>query len=166
MTHQSTAVDIVAPAKLRVSAVAWRGAHCKQIKGAAQDQLSARKSKVIALVAHPGSAATKLGTNMFPTMQGWTRYIVSMGDRFLHPLLAQSQQDGAMPLLQCMLGADVEPGTLYGPSRKGIVGWLVGERMVGPPQQAVLDETCVTHEGKEMLWKLSQEACGPFFAQS
>jgi hypothetical protein len=126
-----------------------------------QDRLHQRGSKVKALVAHPGVCATSLQTTS--TASG-PRSTLNNAFMSIIMTLAQSEEDGAMPLLQCMCSANVSSGKFVVPKHKGPIGTLFNDYWTGLPQE-VQPERLSTHPvSKGMLWELSETACGPFFA--
>ena len=125
-----------------------------------QDRLDVRKSKVIACMAHPGFAGSSFGTNALGHNSNLAlRFIKDQLMRF-----AQSEEDGTMPLLQCMLGAAVGPRTFCRPSQAGLWGRLRGDKYYGPPETFEAEPHCKSAAAKDMLWQQSEKACGPFFA--
>ena len=111
------------------------------------DRLAARDSKVKALVAAPGLAATNL--------QVTTHAAGGMGETWIMRF-AQSAEDGTMPLLHCCTTPGLESGTMYEPSGMGA--------FAGPPGIVKLEPICTNNESREMLWAESEKAIGgPFF---
>jgi NAD(P)-dependent dehydrogenase (short-subunit alcohol dehydrogenase family) len=114
------------------------------------DKLQAKSSKVKVLLAHPGLAATNLqatthGTGGMPTLFGPVYYF-----------MAQSQEDGAAPVIQCFAGKsdDIQSGQFYGPVLQG--------GLFGPPALIEPEDICTDAAAKEMLWKESEAAVGTF----
>lgn len=64
---------------------------------------------------------------------------------------SQSKEDGAMALLQCMVGKGVNSGETYGPR------YL----MVGPPKRVGLT-MLATRKAENILWTESENAVGTF----
>lgn len=97
---------------------------CEFTNGSAlflQDRLSERKTKVFACVAHPGISASSLqATTVQNDKSGAHGFVMKQLMR-----LSQSEEDGAMPLLQCICGAETAPRSFYGPSKGGIVGAIM-----------------------------------------
>jgi len=120
------------------------------------DKLKQKESKVKALVAHPGLAATELqvstGKNVGP---GCLSCILSCLFKVGSP---QSSEDGSMGILKCMIADDVQNGDFYGPLGKGSNAWMSG------PAVKIADDVseCTSADAKELLWKMSEEACGEF----
>jgi NAD(P)-dependent dehydrogenase (short-subunit alcohol dehydrogenase family) len=114
------------------------------------DKLQAKGSKVKVLLAHPGLAATNLqatthGTGGMPTLFGPIYYF-----------MAQSQEDGAAPVIKCFAGKsdEVQSGHFYGPVLQG--------GLYGPPVKIEPENICTDAAAKEMLWKESEAAVGTF----
>eukprot|EP00899_Mesostigma_viride_P011791 jgi/Mesvir1/20612/Mv14840-RA.1 len=122
---------------------------------ALQDKLdTAGKKGILALMAHPGFAASNLQAT---TAEAGMGAGLSMLMRF-----AQSAEDGALPLIQCMLGKDVKGGDLFGPAHKGMLGWLMGDGTYGPAKRFEPEALCTDAASKQMLWEASEKAVGPF----
>ena len=109
---------------------------------ALRDRLAARHPKVLALVAAPGLAATNL--QVTTAAQG------GFADAWIMRF-AQSAEDGAMPLLTCMLAAGVRSGELYEPAG-----------MTGLAARVDLDAEAISANpaSRAMLWAESEKACG------
>ncbi len=109
---------------------------------ALRDRLAARHPKVLALVAAPGLAATNL--QVTTAAQG------GFADAWIMRF-AQSAEDGAMPLLTCMLAAGVRSGELYEPAG-----------MTGLAARVDLDAEAISANpaSRAMLWAESERACG------
>jgi NAD(P)-dependent dehydrogenase (short-subunit alcohol dehydrogenase family) len=77
-------------------------------------RLRAAGAKTISVAAHPGYAATNL-QGVGPQVSGsrLSGLVMSLGNF----LLAQSDEDGALPQLRAATAPDVEGGQYYGPSR-------------------------------------------------
>jgi len=115
---------------------------------ALDDRVKEKGSKVKALAAHPGLAATNL--------QVTTAEAGGMGGWFTNAFmacLAQSAEDGAMGILQCCCGPNVGSGELWGP--KGFTGL---------PVNIPMEPLCTDPESKKTLWEKSCEAVGDFMA--
>lgn len=76
---------------------------------ALHEKLAAKGSRVKALCAHPGMATTKT------LWDGHGRVAVCFGN-MLAKSMAQSESDGGMPLLTCVVDKNVASGDFYGPS--------------------------------------------------
>jgi hypothetical protein len=124
-----------------------------------QDHLDVKKSKVIATVAHPGISASSLQASTVKSDSGRLHnMMLSMLMRW-----SQSEEDGAMPLLQCACAKDVAPRAFYGPGEKGLPGMFMGDTMTGKPKALKPEKVCTNEDSKKMLWELSEKAVGPFF---
>ncbi|MGW0248087.1 oxidoreductase [Nocardia goodfellowii] len=108
-----------------------------------QRRFAAARSPRLATAAHPGYAATELGTHT----ESFFGAIVSLGDR----LIAQSAEKGALPQLFAAT-ADAEPGGFYGPEG---IGGLRGAPVRCGSSAAARDER-VARE----LWELSEKLTG------
>ena len=69
-------------------------------------------------------------------------------------IMSQSAEDGAMPLLQCAFGTEVESGDFWEPSHY--------MNTVGPAIKVKLSKECTDEGSQKMLWEASEEACGKF----
>ena len=78
--------------------------------------------------------------------------------------MAQSEEDGSMPLLQCMCGADTAPRSFYGPSNSGMVGVIIQDTAFGPPKKLQAESLCTDPKSRDLLWEKSEAAVGRFFA--
>lgn len=86
-----------------------------------QRKLTATRSPVRSVAAHPGWAATSMQSR---TGSAALNRVLSLGNR----LFSQSAEMGALSLLHAATG-DVEPGGYYGPTRLG--GWRGYPELVG-----------------------------------
>lgn len=102
---------------------------------------------IIAAVAAPGFAATNLQVTTAATggMSG------AMGIM----RLAQSAEDGTMPLAAACFDASTEKGSLWEPS--------ANHRFTGEAKMFTLEPKIHDEESKSMLWEQSEEACGTMF---
>jgi len=112
------------------------------------EKLKAKNSKVKSLSAHPGGSNTNLADGL--KFGCCTDCLL----RCLMPFVAQSQEDGAMGLLKCMVRADVDSGVLYGPKDSKASGPAVAN----PIMPYENDPKAI-----EMLWRTSEEATGVKF---
>ena len=124
--------------------------------GCVQEKLQERASKVVAVCATPGVATTALqitsagaGYQSQGFMNGFMRF-------------AQTEEDGAMPLLHCIGGA-VPAGKLCSPKNKGLLGCITGDGWTGPPAVKEPEPLGASREAMDLLWEESEKACGPFF---
>jgi hypothetical protein len=69
-------------------------------------------------------------------------------------LLAQSTEDGSMPIVAACFDPSTENGSFWAPSKFG------GFR--GPAKKITFDKASTDESNKSMLWELSEEACGLF----
>jgi NAD(P)-dependent dehydrogenase (short-subunit alcohol dehydrogenase family) len=107
-----------------------------------QRRLEAKKAKVIAVAAHPGTSNTNLG-----------RYI---GKRWylklampIFSLISQSAAMGAMPSIRASVDPDVKGGDYYGPN--GFFG------MKGKPIKVESNEESHNREHAKRLWDISEK---------
>jgi len=114
---------------------------------AMHDKLQAANSKVKALVAHPGLAATNLQVTTSKDSGGMMESILSLLMTF-----SQSAEDGSMGIIQCMCGPDANSGELWGP-----------KSMTGKPQKLKPEKLLTYEDSKNMLWELSCKAIGEVF---
>ena len=70
--------------------------------------------------------------------------------------LAQSAEDGAMPLLSAMFGAKTKNGDFYEP--RGFAG------ISGKVRKVEFDKNSASLEQQQMLWEMSEAACGEKFS--
>ncbi len=102
-------------------------------------------SKVMALVAHPGYAATHL--QQTSADHGSTSSVLAnFGNRF-----AQSAEDGAMGILSCMCLPEAESGQFWGPGSGA-------SAMRGPAEPFALESFYDNEATRELLWAKSEEA--------
>jgi len=100
--------------------------------------------KVKAVCAAPGHTSTSLLT----TSEGVYGMMCCLR------IVAQSAEDGTMPLLEAMCGASVGSGDFWEPSQ-----WM---NMSGPAKKIELQKECTDETSREVLWKASEQACGAF----
>lgn len=98
-------------------------------------------SNVTAVCAHPGYASTDLQRRAI--LPGW---------KFLNTKLAQSAEDGSLPLLHALTQPHVSNGDFYGPSS-------MGERS-GPPTKVMPKRDGKSEETARKLWEASESATG------
>ncbi|KAG7340791.1 short-chain dehydrogenase/reductase SDR [Nitzschia inconspicua] len=116
---------------------------------ALHDKLQAAHSKVKVVSAHPGGAATNLGSHLnFGTITNW------LMENLLFPMVVQSSEDGTMGLLKGMMGDKdtVESGVMYGPNG------MKGKAVALDPKPWEIDINA-----KQMLWETSEAATGVKF---
>jgi len=68
--------------------------------------------------------------------------------------LAQSQEDGTMPLLAACFDPSTENGDFWEPSRRGALS--------GPAVKVKYDKQTMNPVNAQILWEASEEACGKF----
>jgi NAD(P)-dependent dehydrogenase (short-subunit alcohol dehydrogenase family) len=103
-------------------------------------------SGIKAAVADPGLASTNLAvsTNSDGGM-GWGSWIMR---------LAQSAEDGAMPVVAACFDPSTENGDFWSPANSG--------NMSGPAVKVEWDKLSNDPENAKLVWKESEEACGAF----
>lgn len=101
-------------------------------------------SGMIAAVAHPGLAATNL--------QVTTASTGGMGSGMWFMRFSQSQEDGSMPIIAACFDKATVNGSFWGPSGT----------MTGPAKQIEWESNSKDPECIKTLWKMSEEAVGPF----
>ncbi len=116
-------------------------------------RLQQRGSRIIALAAHPGFAATDIGKDsagLTPTnpMSRWIQ------ERVLTPLIPVAA-DAARPIVRATCGEDARGGDYYGPS-----GFL---EIGGTPGRARLNRIARDTEVAKRLWSLSESMTGVRF---
>ena len=106
------------------------------------NKLKAKGSKVKALVAAPGLAATNLQVTTHGDGGMASTWIMGF---------AQSAEDGTMPLLHCCVSPEAANGDLWEPN--GIKG---------PPVRVRLNKERICSEERacKVLWEESEKACG------
>ena len=106
-------------------------------------ELGHRAPELVVAAAHPGYAATNL-----QTAPGIAGRIMAFGNR----IVAQSDEDGAMPQLYALTMPDVATGDYYGPSR--FFGMRGAPHKVSPPGPAKDDHVAAR------LWTVSEDLTG------
>jgi hypothetical protein len=111
-----------------------------------------KNSNIKALVAHPGFAITNL--------QSTTVKDGGMGKLFTNILMktAQSGEDGALGILNCIASPNVESGQFFGPGMGGMF-----TAIKGPARGFSLEPSYDNPQTRELLWNLSCEAIGEEF---
>lgn len=102
-------------------------------------------SKIIATTADPGAATTNLQSTS--AQDGGMQSMWMM--RF-----AQSAEDGSMPIINACFAPQVTRGKIWVPSMQF--------NMVGPAIEQDMDKQSTKESQRDLLWKLSEEACGKF----
>ena len=72
-----------------------------------------------------------------------------MSEVWIMKYLAQSAEDGTMPLLTCVVAPEVSGGELYEP--------LI---ITGAPRRKKLEKTRVDEKNRKTLWEMSEKAAG------
>lgn len=108
-------------------------------------RLKTAGSKVTALAAHPGYAATALQST-------GPRGVLNALYKVFNPLFAQSAAAGAVPLVLAAAGSEALPGAYYGPTGIGDARGKVGDAAVA---KAALDEVTAAR-----LWEESEKLVG------
>jgi NAD(P)-dependent dehydrogenase (short-subunit alcohol dehydrogenase family) len=103
-------------------------------------------SGIKAAVADPGLASTNLVVS--------TNSDGGMGSGMWFMRLAQSAEDGAMPLVAACFDPSMENGDFWAPANSG--------NMNGPAVKVEWDKLSNDPESAKLLWKESEEACGAF----
>jgi NAD(P)-dependent dehydrogenase (short-subunit alcohol dehydrogenase family) len=96
-------------------------------------------------VCHPGASRTNL---LKDTASCFNKIVWSV----LSPVVAQSAEKGSWPEVMCATEKNLEPETLYGPTKRG--------EMVGPVGKGPLDEVALNREMAARLWTLSEQKTG------
>ena len=111
---------------------------------------------VKAVCAAPGWARTNLFASggMEDEMKSSGNSIMNTVSRFVMGM-AQSAEDGAMPLLTAMFGTKSKNGDFYEP--RGLGG------ISGKVRKVEYDKNSASLEQQRMLWELSEIACGDNF---
>ncbi|CAE8667299.1 unnamed protein product [Polarella glacialis] len=112
---------------------------------ALRDRAAACNSKVKALVAHPGLAATNLQVTSASDGgmgQGFTDFLMSN--------VAQSGEDGSTGLIRCCCDPEAKSGDFFGPS--GLTGTGPCVLLPSEPEESFADEA-----SRKMLWEVSCE---------
>jgi NAD(P)-dependent dehydrogenase (short-subunit alcohol dehydrogenase family) len=104
---------------------------------------------VESLACHPGYADTAL-QRRGPEAEGSTLKLYAM--RVANAVLAQSPEQGALPMLYAATAPDAEGGTYYGPDG------LLNAR--GHPEKQRSNERSRDTERAEQLWAVSEELAG------
>jgi NAD(P)-dependent dehydrogenase (short-subunit alcohol dehydrogenase family) len=117
---------------------------------ALHQRLREAKSKVKALVAHPGWANTELQVTT-----GKAGGMVS-GSSILARFISQSEEDGALGLLSCAVLPDAKCGEFYGPG----MGMMASK---GQAKAYALEATYDNDETRALIWEKSCAAIGDSF---
>ena len=114
------------------------------------EKLQAKKSKIKALIAHPGLAMTDL--------QDTTILDGGMGAFMTGKMMGggQTMEDGAIGIIKCIGDSDAMSGDFYGPGSGKM-------DMKGPVVKFGLEEFYDNRETKDLLWEKSCDAIGEDF---
>lgn len=104
------------------------------------------KSGITTAAADPGLAATNL--------QVTTASSGGMGSGNWFMRFAQSQEDGAMPIISACFDPSSTNGSFWQPSNMGGVK--------GPAKNIEMDKLSKNEASRKLLWEKSEEACGKF----
>lgn len=112
------------------------------------NKLTAKNSKVKAVVVHPGLSSTHLQV---------TSATAGVSGGFLAMLMTQGQSsdDGALSSIMAITSPSVKSGEFLGPTTG--MGW-----MRGTPKLIKPEKYCTDLKGIDLLWKVSEDAVGEF----
>ncbi|MEA1874710.1 MAG: oxidoreductase [Bacteroidota bacterium] len=105
-------------------------------------RLELSKLKTRSYAAHPGVSDTNLFQNMKPN---WA--LKALG-YLLMPIITQTANKGALPILYAATSPNAEPGNFYGPHGK--------REHKGYPTEAFVPETAKNESDREKLWELTE----------
>jgi NAD(P)-dependent dehydrogenase (short-subunit alcohol dehydrogenase family) len=114
-----------------------------------QRRFDAADADAASVACHPGYAATNL-QRRGPEMRGSTLRLWAM--KAANAVLAQSAEDGALPMLYAATAPEIEGGEYVGP------GGLMNMR--GPPEVQRSSERSYDRNRAERLWAVSEELTG------
>jgi NAD(P)-dependent dehydrogenase (short-subunit alcohol dehydrogenase family) len=103
-------------------------------------------SGIKAAVAAPGLATTNLSIS--------TNEDGGMGSGMWFMHFSQSAEDGSMPILAACFDPTMQNGDFWEPANRS--------NTVGPAVKVKWDKLSNDPESAKLLWKVSEEACGPF----
>jgi len=107
-----------------------------------QRRVIAANKNVVVQVCHPGASRTNL---LNDTASTFNKTIWGI----LAPIIAQSAEKGSWPEVMCATEKELEPETLYGPTKRG--------ETVGAIDACPLDECALNREAAAKLWTLSEQ---------
>ena len=113
------------------------------------NKLTAKGSKVRAVVVHPGLSATNLQVSS--ANSGVSPCILS-----LLMTQGQSQEDGALSSIIAITDTNVKSGEFWGPTLG--LGWMRGQPKLIKPEKYCTDTASI-----DLLWKVSEAAVGVEF---
>ena len=105
--------------------------------------------QAIAIACHPGYSNTNLQST------GPTGFLSALY-KLLNPLMAQSQEAGAIPTVLAAAGTEAKRGAYYGPQRM--------QEARGPVGDALVADHALDKDGWKRLWEMSEELVGQTFA--
>ena len=107
-----------------------------------QRRVEAAGKGVVVHACHPGASRTNL---LMDTASTFNKVLWSV----LSKVVAQSAEKGAWPEVMCATEEQLEPGKLYGPTKRADT--------VGPIGENVIDDCVMDQEMAAKLWALSEE---------
>ena len=107
-----------------------------------QRRVDAKGKQVEVQVCHPGASRTNL---LMDTASNFNKILWSMLSR----IIAQSAEKGAWPEVMCATEHNLQPATLYGPTKRADT--------VGPVRECSLDKVALDSEMAAKLWALSEQ---------
>ena len=119
-------------------------------------RLEARGSKTVAIVCHPGYAATNL-QSAGVGMEGGSLFFRGLY-AVTNQLVAQSAKEGAYPLVLAAAEPDARRGEYYGPT------WVMQTR--GPVGPSLVARRGRDEQMAAKLWEATEALVGPFFADT
>ena len=109
-------------------------------------RLKAKNSPASSIACHPGYAATNLQlTGPVGVARMLMKYIAN-------PLIAQTAERGAQPIVLAAAGVESQAGGYYGPQK--------GSEMRGPISDAQVADQALIVEDQDKLWTISEELVG------
>lgn len=105
--------------------------------------------KAVAIACHPGYSNTNLQST-------GPRGFLSALYKLLNPLMAQSQEAGAIPTVLAAAGTEARRGAYYGPQRM--------QEARGPVGDALVADHALNRDDWKRLWEMSEELVGQTFA--
>jgi len=129
----------------------WKRYHQTKLANAVftaalRDRFDAAECGVVAAVAAPGLAATNL--QVTSNQEG------GMGSAMCIMKMAQSAEDGTMPILAACFDPTTKNGDFWEPANMG--------NMKGPAVKVSWDKLSSDEKSRKLLWEKSEEVCGEF----
>jgi NAD(P)-dependent dehydrogenase (short-subunit alcohol dehydrogenase family) len=122
-----------------------------------RERLAGKSSKVKALVASPGLAATELQVTTgetFRNMKAWETNLI-------FKLAGQGARDGSLPLTRACFHPDAASGDFYEPKHVTAYGPPVAIASGGTFKNPKAEKAVISDpETKDMMWRVLAEACG------